>query len=122
MKVICGTILSVMLACSPASALEMPEQLIGTWCQKDTRIKGVDHHFDKDSLNRDECGQKKGYFYTISKNEFAACKPLSISKIKVIKNREEWTIKAKCPGDGSNTFLMTQKFVLIDGIILQRHW
>lgn len=125
---------------SPAAhAVEMPEQLFGDWCEifkrstYDNRVlpersngwyvhRHLDRRFSEGTLSLDdECKKKDGHRYEISKDFFAACTPLHVSKTSVTGHVLEWTVKARCGGDGDSTFRATVKFRL-KGSELTTYW
>jgi hypothetical protein len=125
-------------ALGPATAAEMPKELFGKWCEvfKRSTYDGrvlpersngwyVNHHLDKSYEPYDEeCVKKDGYLYTISKNQFAGCTLLHVGKMKLTGPRgfedrmQEWTVKARCPGDEPEVFYVTKKFTLWKGFTL----
>jgi hypothetical protein len=121
-----------------ANAVEMPDQLIGNWCdipKRSSYDNGVlpersngwhVHHLNGNGeFTVDECMSRDGFPFEITKDHFAGCTPLHISKMNVVGSLGrtlEWTIKARCGGDGDDTFRATVKFSLWKGYTLTTYW
>jgi hypothetical protein len=108
-----------------AANLEIPYQLIGQWChipsrsQHDNRVLPdrrdgwtVRHLRDRYEISEDECRDRQGYYFEITKTQFDACTPLTISEMSVKGDTAWWTMKARCGGDGDSTFPATVRFEL----------
>jgi hypothetical protein len=124
-----------LFASAPAHAVEMPDQLIGQWCEIHKRSnydgRGLIErsngwyvgHFYQGQFSEDDCRSKKrpnsvweeSYPYNISKDHFVGCTPLHVSKMSSRGLTLEWTVKARCGGDGGETFRITIKFHLWNG-------
>ena len=109
---------------SAANAVELPDELLGQWCEVPKRAKYDNRVLVERSngwyvkrlqkISEDDCQSQDGFIFEISKDHFGGCTPLSISK--------GWVAKARCGGDPPSTFRATVKFSLKSDHELVTYW